>query len=77
MVKLIEPLKRAAREWLTGWVTRKVEAVTAEFGANPQDYQLVEQKGEQVTHAKGQARLALFDLSIQLLGQLPESVGLG
>jgi hypothetical protein len=37
----------------------------------------MQQKREQLAHAKGQARLALFDLSIQLLGQLPESVGLG
>jgi hypothetical protein len=37
----------------------------------------MEQKGEQLAHAKGQARLALFDLSIHLLGQLPESMGLG
>jgi hypothetical protein len=37
----------------------------------------MEQKGEQLTHAKGQAGLALFDLSIHRLGQLPESVGLG
>ena len=37
----------------------------------------MEQKGEQLAHAKGQAGLATFDLSIQLLGQLPESVGLG
>ena len=37
----------------------------------------MEQKGEQLAHAKGQAGLAIFDLSIQLLGQLPESVGLG
>ena len=37
----------------------------------------MEQKGEQLTHAKGQAGLAAFDLSIQLLGQLPKSVGLG
>jgi hypothetical protein len=37
----------------------------------------MEQKGEQLAHAKGQAGLAAFDLGIQLLGQLPESVGLG
>ena len=37
----------------------------------------MEQKGEQLTQAKGQAGLAIFDLSIQLLGQLPERVGLG
>jgi hypothetical protein len=37
----------------------------------------MEQKGEQLAHAKSQAGLAIFDLSIHLLGQLPESVGLG
>ena len=37
----------------------------------------MEQKGEQLAHAKGQAGLAAFDLGIQLLGQLPESMGLG
>ena len=37
----------------------------------------MEQKGEHLAHAKGQAGLVTFDLSIQLLGQLPESVGLG
>ena len=37
----------------------------------------MQQKGEQLTHAKGQAGLAIFDLSIQLLGQLPEGMGLG
>ena len=33
-VKLVGSLKRAARGWLTGWATRKVEAATAEIGAN-------------------------------------------
>jgi hypothetical protein len=37
----------------------------------------MEQKEEQLADAKGQSGLAAFDLSIQLLGQLPESVGLG
>ena len=37
----------------------------------------MQQKGEQLANAKGQAGLAIFDLGIQLLGQLPEIVGLG
>ena len=37
----------------------------------------MQQKGEQVADAKGQAGLVTFDLGIQLLGQLPEIVSLG
>jgi len=36
----------------------------------------VQQKGEQLAQAKGQVGLAIFDLSLDLLGHLPESVGL-
>jgi len=38
--------------------------------------QPVQQKGEQLAQAKGQTGLVAFDLSIDLLGHLPESVGL-